>query len=108
MLRLTLQGHGAIVDSAASVVTALERLGKMEHDVIISDIGMPEVDGYEFLRRVRSWNAKIPAIALTAFAGSKDRLLALEAGFNMHVTKPIQPELLIEAVSTLVRTISAG
>jgi CheY-like chemotaxis protein len=66
------------------------------------------VDGYELLRRVRSWDAKIPAVAVTAFADSEDRLRALQAGYNMHVAKPIELQELIKAVATLVRADSTG
>jgi CheY-like chemotaxis protein len=78
------------------------------HDVIISDIGMPDMDGYQLLRRVRSLDAKIPAIAVTAFAGSEDRLRALQAGYNMHVAKPIEPQELIKAVAALIHAGSTG
>jgi CheY-like chemotaxis protein len=87
---------------------ALERLNETVHDVIISDIGMPDMDGYELLRRVRSWDAKISAVVVTAFAGSEDRVRALQAGYNMHVAKPIEPQELIKAVAALVRPDSTG
>jgi signal transduction histidine kinase len=103
MLRHVLLEYGAIVDSAASVMEALERLSEAAHDVFISDIGMPDIDGYELVRRVRSGDAKIPAVAVTAFAGPEDRERALQAGYNIHVTKPIEPQELVKAVAALVR-----
>jgi CheY-like chemotaxis protein len=108
MLRHVLLEYGAIVDSAASVMEALERLTEAVHDVIISDIGMPEIDGYELVRRVRSGDAKIPAVAVTAFASAEDREKALQAGYNIHVTKPIEPQELVKAVAALVHAGSTG
>jgi signal transduction histidine kinase/CheY-like chemotaxis protein len=102
MLRHVFQEYGAIVELAASVMEALEHLNETVHDVIISDIGMPDMDGYQLLRRVRSLDAKITAVAVTAFADSEDRVRALQAGYNMHVAKPIEPEELIKAVAALV------
>jgi CheY-like chemotaxis protein len=67
---------------------------------------MPNMDGYEFMRRVRSGGAKIPAIAVTAFANSADRARALQAGYNMHFAKPLESqdlEELVKAVAALVR-----
>jgi CheY-like chemotaxis protein len=87
---------------------ALERLNETVHDVIISDIGMPDMDGYELLRPVRSWDAKNSAVAVTAFAGSENRVRALQADYNMHVAKPIEPQELIKAVAALVRPDSTG
>jgi len=74
--------------------------------VILSDIGMPNVDGYELLRRVRALGAArgggLPAIALTAFARSEDRTRALRAGFLMHIAKPVEPAELAAAVASVV------
>jgi len=76
-------------------------------DLLISDLGMPEVDGFELLSWVRGLGRDrgglTPAIALTAFARSEDRLRALEAGFNSHISKPVEPSELIAAVASLVR-----
>jgi CheY-like chemotaxis protein len=95
----------------ADVVTAIsadEALALMERerpDVLVSDIGMPGVDGYEFLRRVRSMShataGRIPAIALTAFARSEDRTRALRAGFLVHVSKPVEPSELVATVASV-------
>jgi CheY-like chemotaxis protein len=93
------QEYGATVELAGSVMEALKRLRGMVHDIIISDIGMPNMDGYELLRRVRSWDAKIPAVAVTAFAGSEDRVRAIQAGYNMHLAKPTEPQELMKAVA---------
>jgi CheY-like chemotaxis protein len=74
-------------------------------DILISDIGMPEVDGYELLRRIRALGptrgGKVPAIALTAFARPEDRAHSLRVGYSMHVSKPIRPDRLTATVATL-------
>jgi signal transduction histidine kinase len=103
VIRRVLQEYGATVDLAPCVMGALERLNEKVHDLIISDIGMPDMDGYEFMRRVRSGGAKIPAIAVTAFANSADRARALQAGYNMHFAKPLESQELVKAVAALVR-----
>jgi CheY-like chemotaxis protein len=77
--------------------------------VLVSDIGMPDVDGYELLTRVRALGpargGRLPAIALTAFARSEDRTRALHAGFLVHVSKPVKPsELVATAASVVGRT----
>jgi signal transduction histidine kinase len=99
-----LEGHGAKVLTAGSAAEALEAL-RQRVDVLITDIAMPEADGYELLRQVRAINrpevASIPAAALTAFARSEDRQKALQAGFQMHLTKPIDAHALIVAVARL-------
>jgi CheY-like chemotaxis protein len=71
MLRHVFQEYGATVELAASVMEALEHLNETVHDVIISDIGRPNMDGYQLLRRVRSLDAKITAVAVTAFSDSE-------------------------------------
>jgi signal transduction histidine kinase/ActR/RegA family two-component response regulator len=89
--------------------TAGEALSVVERErphVLVSDIGMPDVDGYELLRRVRALGltrgGKIPAIALTAFARSEDRTRALRAGFSAHLTKPVEPSELVATVASVV------
>ena len=76
-------------------------------DVLLADVAMPGEDGYSLIRRVRAAadgpSALIPAAALTAFAREEDRAAALKAGFQMHLTKPIDPESLVAAVATLGR-----
>jgi len=103
MLRRVLQECKATVDTATSVSQALERLDQAVHDIIISDIGMPETDGYELIRRLRSRGTRIPAVAVTAFARAEDRIRALQAGYNMHVAKPLEPQELIAVIAALVR-----
>ena len=91
---------------AATAETALPAIEHDRPDVLVSDIGMPGVDGYELLRRVRALGeargGKLPAIALTAFARSEDRTRALRAGFQVHVSKPVEPSELIATVASIV------
>jgi signal transduction histidine kinase/ActR/RegA family two-component response regulator len=97
----------ANVRTAASAREALAEIEKAPPDVIVSDIGMPEMDGYELIRNVRAQKAKrigdTPAIALTAFAREGDRARALAAGFDLHVAKPIAPDELTAAVARMAR-----
>jgi PAS domain S-box-containing protein len=95
----------AVVTTAASAEEALDILMKQKPDVMISDIGMPEKDGFQLIREVRSFPAtqggKTPAIALTAFAHSEDRTKAMLAGYQMHLSKPVQAHELIAAIANL-------
>jgi PAS domain S-box-containing protein len=103
LIRRVLTGRGAVVTTANSAGDALHMLDGA--DVLISDIGMPDIDGYEFLRRVRamrsSTSAKLPAIALTAFARSEDRTRALIAGYQVHLSKPVSAAELIATVASV-------
>jgi CheY-like chemotaxis protein len=95
----------ATAASAASADEALEAIRRDPPDVLVSDIGMPDRDGYQLMRAVRALPAaqggKIPAIALTAFARSEDRTRALIAGYQVHVAKPIEPQELIVTIASL-------
>jgi PAS domain S-box-containing protein len=95
----------AEVHTANSAEEALRLIEQVHPDVLVSDIGMPDVDGYEFLRRVRTLGpakgGKVPAIALTAFARSEDRTRALMAGYSVHVSKPVEAQELIVTVASL-------
>lgn len=102
-----LQHAGAEVEMTSSGVQALKSLAEREFDVLVSDIGMPHMDGYGLIRRVREiepgTNRHIPAIALTAFANKDDRQEALAAGYQLHLSKPVIPDDLIRAVASVVR-----
>jgi PAS domain S-box-containing protein len=106
LVTFQLEQSGASVTRAASSPEALEIFKTKRFDVLISDIGMPDENGYEFIRKVRALDAEngglTPAIALTAYASSKDRSEALEAGFQTHLAKPVDKETLIVAVSSLI------
>ena len=97
-----LEEYGAVVTTATSADEALKALNKLQLDVLISDIGMPEVDGYELIDQVRSLegdNQQIPAIALTAYAREEDRNHAIAAGFQNHVPKPVDLNELVKVVA---------
>ena len=100
-----LELHHAAVLTAASAAQAFDVLQHEHVDVLLSDIAMPGEDGYSLIRRVRALNspevASIPAAALTAFARKEDRQQALQAGFQLHLAKPIDAKTLISAVATL-------
>jgi CheY-like chemotaxis protein len=103
---MVLEHAGAEVTSAASVSEALGCLERLTPDAVVSDIGMPGEDGYSLMRRLRSTGAgairDLPAVALTAYAQADDRKKALAAGFQVHVSKPIEPLELIEAIRRLI------
>ena len=108
LLGIALGGAGAKVTAVHSAREALAAPGPF--DVILSDIGMPEIDGYTFVRRVRSRDAgaDIPAIALTAYARAEDAERALRAGYQEHFAKPIDTGKLLEAVKLWSRARSAA
>ena len=97
---------GAEVVTAGSAREALEAIAEEIPDLLISDIGMPDEDGYELISKVRALPAarggKIPAIALTAYARTEDRLRALRAGYQMHVSKPVELAELVTVMASLV------
>ena len=106
LLTLWLEEKNANVTAAASAQAALEALNQSLPDIILSDVSMPEVDGYTLIRQIRALppeqGGQIPAIALTAHAEETDRQQAMTAGFQRHITKPIKLDELIEAISSLV------
>jgi signal transduction histidine kinase/CheY-like chemotaxis protein len=93
---------GAIVDTAESAAMGHARMVAAEPHVLICDIGMPDEDGYCFVRSLRAAGCKIPSIALTAYATHSDAQRALEAGFDVHLAKPISVERLVETLSELL------
>ena len=106
VLAVLLQRLGALVESVASAKEAYDRVMHRRPDVLVSDIGMPDFDGYELIRRIRalpsSTKRNLPAIALTAYARADDRQRALLAGFQMHVAKPVEPRELIAGIASLL------
>jgi PAS domain S-box-containing protein len=105
LMRLVLEGYGAVVAVAASAPEALDALRRSPPAVLVSDIGMPGMDGYDLIRRVRELGAaeggSTPALALTAFAREADRARALDAGFQAHLAKPAEPTQLAGLVANL-------
>jgi PAS domain S-box-containing protein len=108
LLLATLKECEALVTAVASASEALDVIKRSPPDVIVSDIGMPVTDGYELIKKVRLLESQnggqhIPAIALTAYASEGARAAALEAGFQQHLAKPIEPSMLIETIAGLIR-----
>ncbi|MBE9179548.1 PAS domain-containing protein [Oculatella sp. LEGE 06141] len=103
-----LQQAGATVMTATSAHDALQLLVNHTPDLLLSDIGMPMMDGYTLMRQIRklpiAQGGNIPAIALTAYAGEYNQRQALSAGFQQHLPKPIEPDTLIMAIAQLIRT----
>jgi PAS domain S-box-containing protein len=104
LLRTILEEAGATVTGVRSSTDALERLRNGPYDVLVADVGMPGMDGFQLIRAVRRLDdpvRSIPAAALTAYARSQDRVTSLASGFQMHLVKPIDPLELIVAIATL-------
>jgi CheY-like chemotaxis protein len=92
--------------SAASAEEALIALRRETPDILISDIGMPEEDGLLLIRRIRALpdnHAMIPAIALSAYVQAEDRIKAIQSGFQLHLSKPIEPLQVVTMVRSLAR-----
>lgn len=101
VVRLMLEECKARVISARSGLEALRSLENNSADILVSDISMPEMDGFELIREIRRMGKSLPAIAVTAFARPEDRDRALNAGFNIHVAKPVEPDQLLSVIRTL-------
>ncbi|HEY6562550.1 MAG TPA: PAS domain S-box protein [Polyangiaceae bacterium] len=105
LLTFVLQGVGAVVEASASAAEGFAALRRFRPQVLVSDIGMPDEDGYAFARRVQRLAPEegggIPTIALTAYTRSEDRTKALAAGFTTHIGKPVNPDDLVAAVANL-------
>jgi PAS domain S-box-containing protein len=105
MVRRVLEHGGARVCAAGSADEAIELLVRLKPDILLSDIGMPERDGFDLIRQIRAFSPEgggaIPAAALTAFARAEDRQRALACGYQTHLAKPIEPAELLVAVARL-------
>jgi signal transduction histidine kinase/ActR/RegA family two-component response regulator len=104
LLELVLTRAGARVAAAGSAAAAFTVLGSFQPEVIVSDVGMPEEDGYSFIRRLRTSSgplAKTPAVALTAYTRREDEARALALGFDHHLGKPVNPDNLLMVVASL-------
>ena len=106
LVRHVLESAGAAVVTAGGAREALSMLREGIPNLILSDIGMPETDGYAFMRRLRALPAeeggRVPAVALTAFARSEERRRALQAGYQVHLAKPVEPAELVAVCASLV------
>jgi CheY-like chemotaxis protein len=98
MIGLVLEGSGAMVTTAGSPSEALAMLEKGSFSLIVSDIGLPEMNGFELIREIRARGVKLPSIALTAYTSASDRKMALSSGFNMFVSKPVDAAELLRIV----------
>jgi signal transduction histidine kinase/DNA-binding response OmpR family regulator len=107
LFKTVLERSGARVTAVGSSAEAFSSLTTSPPDVVVSDIEMPEENGYDLIRRLRGLpperGGRIPAAALTAYARAEDRVRALRAGFQLHVSKPVQPAELVAAVASLVQ-----
>ncbi|MHC5858231.1 ATP-binding protein [Nostoc sp.] len=101
-----LEQAGAMVIAVTSAKEALQVLAESEPDILLSDIGMPETDGYMLMQQIKVLQAKqakqMPAIALTAYAGEINQQQALASGFKKHLSKPVEPDELVKAIVTLI------
>ena len=106
LIEWVLKRVGAEVTSVGSAREALEVLEREKPHVLVSDIAMPQEDGYALLKKIRALpperGGRIPAIALTAHSLVQDRLQSLRAGFQSHVPKPVVPEELVEVVASII------
>jgi CheY-like chemotaxis protein len=105
LMRYALEHRGAHVDTVQSAAAALDRLGVERYDVLISDLGLPEKDGLQLLREVRARGHHPPelrAVALTGYASEADTRLCKEAGFELHLVKPISPWEVARAITQLL------
>jgi CheY-like chemotaxis protein len=103
LLQVSLSHHGADVRTAATAEHAL-LLDLDGIHVLVADIGLPGIDGFDLLQRLRRRNPSLPAVALTGFARDEDRAQALRAGYQLHVSKPIDGAALVEAIASLAHS----
>ena len=106
-----LRAYGANVTCARNAIEALAQLAQSKPDILVSDIGMPEIDGYELIQHIRRLppdsGGAIPAIALTAYARSEDRTRAFRAGYQAHLAKPVEPAELVATIASFPDLIEA-
>jgi PAS domain S-box-containing protein len=101
LLTRFLEDCNAVVATASSASEALEAMSGAQYDVLVSDVGMPGEDGHSLVRKVRTRGLALPAVAVSAYARPEDRAMSLDAGFNVHLVKPVDPAALIAAVATV-------
>src|SRR4029078_9755911 len=106
LLTMILTRCGSDVRCSDSAAHAIEAFNEWHPDLLVSDIGMPNEDGYSLIQKGRSLDSnyarKVPAVALTAYATDEDRMHALSAGFQMHVPKPIEPESFVTSLASML------
>ncbi len=110
LIAFILEQSGAVVIQTASAMEALQVMPQFQPNLLLSDIGMPEVDGYMLMRQIRAMlpelGGKIPAIAITAYASEADYHQIIAAGFGKHITKPVEPAKLVRAIANLIYSCS--
>ena len=103
-LKRLLESHGATVVVAVSAQQALDAIRADPPHILISDIGLPDVDGYDLIRKIREGfeqrSSTLPAIALTAYARAEDRSRALRSGYQAHLAKPVEPSELLMTIAS--------
>jgi CheY-like chemotaxis protein len=106
LIAFVLEEAGAQVITATNAGEAFATFVQAQPDFVLSDIGMPDMDGYTLLQQIRALpieqGGRIPAIALTAYAGDLDRQQAIQCGFQDHLAKPVEPEVLVKAIANLL------
>ena len=104
LITTVLERYGARVTAVGTAAAAIDALDAERPDILISDIGLPDADGLELIKmvRTRAAMAELPAIALTAYASRQDAAKAIAAGFDAHVAKPVQPAMLGATVARLI------
>jgi len=103
MIKFALEECGARVDTSPSARNAWEQLKNTNYDVIVSDISMPDVNGYELIRELRARGIRTPAVAVTAYSRPEYESLAAQAGFNVQLAKPLDLRELSKVIEALVR-----
>jgi CheY-like chemotaxis protein len=107
LMSMMIEQSGATVTAVASVREAVKALESLQPDALVSDIGLPDEDGYALIRRLRKQEAKrggfLPAVALTGYVRAEDRARVLAAGFQVHVPKPVAPAELTAAIAAVTR-----
>ena len=107
LVREILEATGATVVTAGSAQSALDALERVTPDVLLADLGLPEMSGFDLIERLRRSERpelrELPAAALTAYARSEDRTKALASGFQLHLAKPVNPGELMAAIASLAR-----
>ena len=103
MLAVVLSYRGYSVVTAASAPAALKAASERQFDVVISDIGMPEMNGYQLAREMRTMPGyeTVPMVAVTGYSMFDDKERSIKAGFNAHMTKPIDPQALVDLITQL-------
>lgn len=109
LLQFILEQAGATTICVSSATDALQQLNESKPDILIADIGMPQIDGYTLIRQIRQLSpdqgGQIRALTLTAYAGETNQQQAVAAGFQRHLPKPVEPGMLVQTIEQLLHRI---